>query len=61
MFENVYFPVGAMKKVDLRNMVAERFKGLNVLKKKESMGICFIGKRPMKQFLADYINLTPGR
>ena len=42
-------------------MAAERFCGLSVLTKKESMGVCFIGKRDMPTFLSNYMTLTPGR
>ncbi len=61
MFDRVLFPVGEMHKKYVKALVQERFAGLNVLVKKESMGICFIGKRPMQEFLANYINFTPGR
>jgi tRNA-specific 2-thiouridylase len=55
------FPVGDLQKSEVRKIATEKFAGLNILKKKESMGICFIGKRPLKEFLSQYINLTPGR
>lgn len=32
----------------------------SISRKKESMGICFIGKRPMHSFLGEYIELHPG-
>ena len=34
---------------------------LNVLTKKESMGVCFIGRRKMGDFLPQYFTPTPGR
>lgn len=40
---------------------AEEFAGLRVLSKKESMGICFVGKRKMSDFLPQYFTPTPGR
>jgi tRNA U34 2-thiouridine synthase MnmA/TrmU len=40
---------------------AEELKGIRVLDKKESMGICFVGKRKMSDFLPQYFNPTPGR
>ena len=40
---------------------ADEFRGLRVLQKKESMGICFVGKRKMSEFLPHYFNPTPGR
>ena len=54
-------PLGDYHKYQVREMVAESLKGLNVLKKKESMGICFIGKRSMPAFLSNYIPLRRGR
>ena len=47
--------------IKVKRMAAERFVGLSVLTKKESMGVCFIGKRSMPAFLSNYIELTPGR
>ena len=47
--------------IKVKRMAAERFVGLSVLTKKESMGVCFIGKRSMPDFLSNYIELTPGR
>ena len=55
----LYVIVFIMFKV--KRMAAERFVGLSVLTKKESMGVCFIGKRSMPDFLSNYIELTPGR
>jgi len=42
-------------------MVSDRLAGLGVLTKPESMGVCFVGKRPLQQFLSSYIDCTPGR
>jgi len=61
LFEDVLFPLGELTKKEVRVMTKDKFAGLNVLQKRESMGICFIGKRPMKEFLSNYINLTSGR
>lgn len=57
------FPLGGITKREVKQIAKEavELSGLNILQKKESMGICFIGKRPMKEFLANYIHLTPGR
>jgi tRNA-uridine 2-sulfurtransferase len=47
------FPVGGMKKDDVRKE-AKRF-GLPNATKKDSQGLCFLGKIDMKEFLASYI------
>jgi tRNA U34 2-thiouridine synthase MnmA/TrmU len=58
---DVLFPVGQLEKSVVKELAAERLRGLRVLRKRESMGICFIGKRPMQGFLGQYLDLTPGR
>lgn len=58
---NVLFPLGEYNKKDVYNLMREKLYGLNVLTKRESMGVCFIGKRDFPTFLSNYINLTPGR
>ena len=52
------FPVGGMTKADVRRIAAE--KGLPVSQKKDSTGVCFIGERKFKQFLAQYLPARPG-
>ncbi len=52
------FPVGALKKPDVRKIA--RSLGLATAEKKESMGICFIGKQDMKDFLRTRIPSRPG-
>ena len=59
--QGVMFPLGQLYKSQVRELAAEGLKGLRVLNKSESMGICFIGKRHLPNFLGQYINLTPGR
>jgi|SRR3989339_19264 len=51
------FPVGGYKKSAVRKM-AKNF-GLHTAEKKDSQGICFVGKVGMKEFLKKYI--TPKR
>ena len=58
------FPIGSLTKSNVRRIAAAAESPLNncrVLKKKESMGICFIGKRPFDEFLQKYVIPTPGR
>jgi tRNA-specific 2-thiouridylase len=52
------FPVGELLKPEVRQM-AER-SGLPVHDKKDSTGICFIGERNFREFLAEYIAPNPG-
>ncbi len=52
------FPVGGMTKPDVRKL-AEKF-GLPTATKKDSQGLCFIGKVDMKEFLSHYIETSHG-
>jgi tRNA-specific 2-thiouridylase len=52
------FPLGALTKRDVRALAA-RLKLPNH-DKKDSTGICFIGERPFREFLARYLPEAPG-
>ncbi len=52
------FPVGEMHKNELRSLALSL--GLPNAKKKDSTGICFIGERPFRAFLNQYIAHQPG-
>ena len=52
------FPVGGMTKAEVRALAEER--GLPVSHKKDSTGVCFIGERHFKRFLAEYLPAQPG-
>lgn len=52
------FPVGHLKKPEVRRIAKEA--GLSVHDKKDSTGICFIGKRNFKEFVSGYLGFTPG-
>ncbi|WP_088287260.1 tRNA 2-thiouridine(34) synthase MnmA [Ideonella sp. A 288] len=52
------FPVGELRKTEVRRLAAEI--GLPNAKKKDSTGICFIGERPFREFLARYLSHAPG-
>ena len=52
------FPVGEMRKTQLRELARQI--GLPNAKKKDSTGICFIGVRPFRAFLNQYISSQPG-
>jgi tRNA-specific 2-thiouridylase len=54
----VLFPLGDMHKRDVRALA--RREGLANWDKKDSTGICFIGERPFRDFLARYLPRTPG-
>jgi tRNA-specific 2-thiouridylase len=54
----VIFPVGEMKKPDVRRLAQEA--GLPNHAKKDSTGICFIGERPFREFLNRYLPKVPG-
>ncbi|ACX82046.1 tRNA 2-thiouridine(34) synthase MnmA [Aggregatibacter actinomycetemcomitans] len=52
------FPVGNIEKPIVRAIAEEL--GLVTAKKKDSTGICFIGERKFKDFLARYLPAQPG-
>jgi tRNA-uridine 2-sulfurtransferase len=52
------FPVGELEKADVR--VIAREAGLPTHAKKDSTGICFIGERDFRAFLAEYIPAQTG-
>ncbi len=52
------FPIGELPKSEVR-AIAQRL-GLATARKKDSTGICFIGERDFRAFLAQYIAITPG-
>ena len=54
----VLFPLGEMHKRDVRALA--RRAGLPTHAKKDSTGICFIGERPFRDFLARYLPRSPG-
>jgi tRNA-specific 2-thiouridylase len=54
----VLFPVGEMKKSEVRRLALEA--GLPNHAKKDSTGICFIGERPFRDFLNRYLPKVPG-
>jgi tRNA-specific 2-thiouridylase len=54
----VLFPIGGLEKQEVRK-IAEKYR-LPTAKKKDSTGICFIGKRDFRQFIAGYLPYQPG-
>jgi tRNA-specific 2-thiouridylase len=55
---NTLFPLGELEKPQVR-AIADKLK-LSVAKKKDSTGICFIGERDFKAFLANYLPAKSG-
>lgn len=53
------FPVGGMEKSETRRL-ADKFK-LPVAEKRDSQGLCFIGKVDIKEFLSHYIKSKKGK
>ncbi len=52
------FPIGDLEKKEVRRLA--HLHGLPVHDKKDSTGICFIGERPFREFLAGYLPARPG-
>jgi tRNA-uridine 2-sulfurtransferase len=57
-FADVLFPIGHLPKKEVRALA--RKAGLATSEKKDSTGICFIGKRDFKPFLSQYIGYQEG-
>jgi len=57
-FERVLFPLGDLDKTNVRHMAAAA--GLPNHARKDSTGICFIGKRRFGDFLRRYLRPRPG-
>lgn len=56
--QGALFPIGHLQKPELRKIAAEA--GLPTAGKKDSQGICFIGKVKMEDFLKAYLPEKPG-
>ncbi len=52
------FPIGKLPKSEVRSLAARA--GFQVHDKKDSTGICFIGKRDFRSFLSEYLEPDPG-
>ena len=57
-FARALMPLGRLHKEEVRELA--RSAGLPVFNKKDSTGICFIGERPFREFLEQYIEHRPG-
>lgn len=56
---NVSFPLGALHKSVVRQIAAHA--GLATACKKDSVGICFVGKRKFDRFINEYLDPIEGR
>jgi tRNA-uridine 2-sulfurtransferase len=56
--DRTLMPLGELTKTEVRALA--RRAGLSVFDKPDSTGICFIGERPFRQFLARFLARTPG-
>ena len=52
------FPLGALRKSRVRELAAKA--GLHVAAKRDSVGICFVGKRDFGDFIRGYLPQVPG-
>uniref|UniRef100_A0A8C5SC37 tRNA-5-taurinomethyluridine 2-sulfurtransferase n=1 Tax=Laticauda laticaudata TaxID=8630 RepID=A0A8C5SC37_LATLA len=57
--QKTIFPLGDLTKDFVKKIAAEH-QLYHVLKKKESMGLCFVGKRDFSEFLLEYLQPRPG-
>ena len=58
ILQKVLFPIGHLNKVEVRRLAKEA--NLATAEKKDSTGICFIGKRDFREFLSHYIAYQKG-
>ena len=58
VLEKTIFPLGGFTKPEVRKMAEDR--NLTTAHKKESMGICFVGKVGIKEFLQQYVKTEMG-
>jgi tRNA-uridine 2-sulfurtransferase len=56
--ERTLFPIGHLYKREVRRIAREH--RLPNSTKKDSTGICFIGERPFREFLSQYLPIEPG-
>lgn len=57
-FRKVLFPIGHLPKKQVRALAREHH--LATAEKKDSTGICFIGKRDFRPFLSQFLGTKPG-
>lgn len=52
------FPLGTFRKEEVRRLARDY--GLTNHAKRDSTGICFVGERPFRDFLAEHVSAQPG-
>jgi tRNA-uridine 2-sulfurtransferase len=52
------FPLGELDKLEVRRIARDY--GLANHAKRDSTGICFVGERPFREFLAEHVSAEPG-
>ena len=57
--QKTFFPLGELEKPEVRAIALKL--DLNVAKKKDSTGICFIGERKFREFLRNYLPAKSGQ
>ncbi|MFA6338864.1 MAG: tRNA 2-thiouridine(34) synthase MnmA [Candidatus Paceibacterota bacterium] len=57
--EKILFPIGHLQKEELRKIA--KIAGLSTFDKKDSQGLCFIGKVDMRDFLKKFIKSEKGK
>lgn len=57
-FQHIVFPIGALPKAQVRDEAAKR--GLITATKKDSQGICFLGKVDVRSWLQQELKTQPG-
>ncbi|MCK5788409.1 MAG: tRNA 2-thiouridine(34) synthase MnmA [Chlamydiia bacterium] len=58
ILKRTVFPIGNMEKEEVREIAKQR--DLHVHDKKDSVGICFVGKRRFSDFIGNFIEDNPG-
>lgn len=57
--KHVLFPLGELTKPEVRKIAQDA--GLHIADKKDSQGICFVGKVTLKEFLGEYLPKIEGK
>ncbi|XP_030567074.1 mitochondrial tRNA-specific 2-thiouridylase 1 [Drosophila novamexicana] len=57
--QRTMFPLGGLRKTEVKQL-ARRIGLHRLAEKRESTGICFVGKRDFKAFIQEYISSKPG-